>query len=406
MPSAERLASGRYRAVYETPRAPGEKRRKLRVKGTFATKREAMDAAIEAQGKAKRRAAPARGPVSARTPWGEWWPIAHQYRHDSNTGPTEARLAKRHLMPRWGSVALNEITRRACKEWVGDLVAAGYDPRYVGLIVGLFSRSLNRAVDEEVLDANPCARIKRPRPRGKPKRYMNHEDEERVLPAVREDVRDAVEFAYETALRPGELAGLHLNRVDLEGKALWVREVYVEYRKVIRPWPKDGDARQVPLTDKAVEIVKRAIEGRDMATGCGVPHSDGGGCRSELVFRTRARGAVMNPRLVGDHLREAARSVGAADLSGYPVRRGMLTKARDGGADELTLQKVAGHSTLGQTEGYVQFTQAAAQELRAALGDPVRLEAVRRGTRGGPRGTDQCPGVSPPVPEDVEEDTA
>jgi hypothetical protein len=67
------------------------------------------------------------------------------------------------------------------------------------------------------------------------------------------------------------------------------------FSAMIRPYPKDGDTRSVPLSSKAIEILKRRIEGRDLKSGCGVPHTDGATCTSHLVFRN-ADGGVANCR--------------------------------------------------------------------------------------------------------------
>src|SRR5690606_39885120 len=109
---------------------------------------------------------------------------------------------------------------------------------------------------------------------------------------------DALLFLLETGLRPGALAGLHVNRVDVDEGWLMVAEVYVDRRNIIRPIPKDGDVRTVPLTSRAISIARRQLERRTRLEGCGIQHSDGAECRQELMFRNK-RGRNQRPHMLG-----------------------------------------------------------------------------------------------------------
>jgi integrase len=105
--------------------------------------------------------------------------------------------------------------------------------------------------------------------------------------------REAAEFLRETGLRPNELAGLHRDYVDRESGWLTVAHVYDRIGKVIKPFPKDDDMRDVPLTARADEILAKWERDLPALDGCGVKHQDGRRCRSDLVFR-QLNGKVMD----------------------------------------------------------------------------------------------------------------
>jgi integrase len=126
-------------------------------------------------------------------------------------------------------------------------------PSYVQRIYSPFRVSITKPIDDGILDASPCAGVRLPKRAKKPKTYMTPEESAEL--ALRQDYRDAVDFMHETGLRPGELTGLHSHRIDRKRRVLTVAETYVFRAKKIRGWPKDKDARQVPLTARAWTLI-------------------------------------------------------------------------------------------------------------------------------------------------------
>jgi integrase len=406
----EQLPGGGYRGRYHDSAG-----RKQSVKDTagrtvrYDRKSDAKLAAQEVEVKARRQAAPSEVAMSAGITWGSWWDSIRVDRafEDSDTGTTEGYIVKNHLRPQWGETPLNAIKKKDVQRWIdsGRLkVRRGMSAATVRRVYGVFAASINRAVADDVLTASPCAGIKLPTVRKRPKPYMTdeHIDSYRAQPegrdrqALREDYERVIRFALETGLRPGELCGLHADRAELAMRSGWldVADVFVSEKRVIRPWPKDKDSRPVPLTTRAVEILRAALDGRDLKVGCGFPHTDGTACASELVFRT-VRGGPVTPKTLEQQLRRAAKAVGAERRSPYAARRGFGTWAAQG-IDAFTLQKIMGHSDMEETEGYVQLTEAARGKLLAARGEVPGLTVVP-----GAAGADAGADLSKTMSEDV-----
>ncbi|MGH3439296.1 MAG: tyrosine-type recombinase/integrase [Sciscionella sp.] len=377
MPSVEKLPSGRWSALYRD-----SARKQRRVPGTFARKTDAREAAQEAQVKARRRAAAEKGVLSARTAWGDWWEIvADRHRGDSETDLVEASIARNHLLPRWREVALNQVSSRDLNLWVGEL-AHRYQPSFVHRVYGLFRHTITLAVQREVLTASPCVGVKLPKITARPKRYVTVETAKSITPSIPAEFADAVNLIMETGLRPNELAGLHTHRVDLTARVLTVAETYVHYKKIMRPWPKDRESRQIPLTETAVAILERRLALATRAD-CGRPHSDGRTCRHDLVFRG-PRGGIVDARGLAEMFRRRD-----ADATPYALRRGFATRAADGGLDAFELARIMGHADIKETQGYVQQTPAARGRFLAALGEHPELRQVPNvERRGADRGAD------------------
>lgn len=374
MASTERLPSGRYRGVYYD--ADGKRQR---VKGTFRTKGAARDAAQEAEVKAKRKAARGQGSLSARTTWGEWWELVGEERAQRPTAtyPIERNIANKHILPRWGHVQLNRITHADLQRWVTADLEPGKEPAYVRRIWGIMSVTLSAAVADGVLEANPAAGIKLPKVRRKAKKYVTEKKVDATKPRLSPLLADAVEFMFLTGLRPGELAGMHVSQVDLDGGWLTVDYVYVTRKQLIRPWPKDSETRNVPLTPRAVEIIRRRLDGReDLDEGCGIPHhGEGRRCGSPLVFKPPRAKALRS-----DTFWKLLRQRGL-DMTPYDCRRGFATHVGKSG-DPFLLQRLLGHSTMDQSAQYVQ-ADGDRDRLLAAFGEGPKLRAVEGGQPAG-----------------------
>ncbi|MEV6879572.1 site-specific integrase [Amycolatopsis sp. NPDC051128] len=398
MPSVEKLPSGRYRGLYRD--ANGERQR---VPGTFDRKSDAKDAAVEAEGKAKRQAASKSDKLSPKTGWGDWWDaIVVDRQFASDTPRNEANHVRKYVRPQWGSTPLVKLEQPEIQAWVDSLSRLGLKPRTVRRIYGVFRVSISIAVERKILTADPCAGVKLPRIVKKPKIYIEPTDVAELGDELKQPWRDAIEFMLETGMRPGELAGLHAHRVSTRARRVTVNEVYVFKSKFIREWPKDDEVRVVPLTSKAEEIYNRRTANRDLKTGCGVPHFGGTPCTHALVFTVNGR--PLSPNSLGEALSIAAGRAGVDHKTPYGARRGYATRLAEAGIDAFLLADLLGHSDLSITREYVQQTQAAQGRVLAALGESQPLKAV--GPRGTDRGTDRDNQEFPEAPEGASEETA
>lgn len=381
---AERISGSKmWRGGWRTP--TGHKcytNRKTHPQHPYPRKSDALAAAREAEVKAERGAAVDVGTLSARTTWADWWQVVKRVRADSDGDLKERSIVDTYLLPKWGTLALNLHKRKSVQRWVRDELSPGRAPSYVHRIYAVYAWSMTRAVEEEVLDASPCVKIKLPAIRKKAMPYVGEQHidaltgvDERERPHLRDPAHlDMVALGVETGLRPNELCGLHADQIDFDTGWLTVTNAYITRAKVIRPWPKDKDAREVPLTERAVEILRRQVAGRDVRAGCGVPHSDGGACRSELVFRSK-RGLPVTPHALDQAMRKAAARAGVPHRSPYGLRRAFATWTADADLSPFAIADAMGHSHISQTAGYVQRTAAARDRLRAARGEhpPLRM---------------------------------
>ena len=377
---AERLPNGKWRGGWWTP----DRRKAYTKKAThpehpYPTRKDALDAAKEAEVKASRKASIDVGVASASIKWGDYWDTIARWRPDTETARTETSIVEKYVRPRWGEDDLNRVRQRDVKAWALDL-ASQHAPAYASRIYGVFRASINAAVEAGVLDASPCAGVKLPRAPKGTKPVKDEHAFERLRPHLLPYYQDLVDLGQETGLRPGELCGLHADAIDFATGWLTVDRVYVARRDLIRHSPKDNEARPVPLTDAAVAILERLLAGRDLTAGCGLPHVHRGRpvrkvCRSPVVVLNQS-GDPIQPHTWWRAMQDASAKAKVKPVKPYDSRHWFITKAIEGGLDLPTVAEIVGHSDVKLTQEYVFRTRETRDRLRAALGGVRGLTIV------------------------------
>lgn len=391
MAYAEQLPSGRWRGGYRDSAG-----KRCYVPGTFPRKKDARDAASDAEAIARRRAATTRGTLSASTTWGDWWDVLEpERRFESATPRVEADIVRRYLRPQWGEVPLNAITAKTARDnsvpiqpWIDGLCCQGLSASYVRRILAPFRRSLTLAVEREVLAASPCVGIKLPKIHRKQKPYIDDGIAAALLEHMDQPWGDMLELILETGMRPSEAAGLHADAIEWDKRRINVGMVYVPQLEAMRPWPKDKDHRHLPMSQRAETILRNNIG--DRHGPCGVNHLRGT-CHAPLVFTT-PDGRPIEAIKFWQRVRTGANRAGVEHIHPYAGRRGFATKLRDAGVDVITIAEMMGHGDVNLVTEYAQTTPAAEQSVLRALGDAQPLRAVEAWgdtpSRGTARGTD------------------
>jgi tyrosine recombinase XerC len=155
--------------------------------------------------------------------------------------------------------------------------------------------------------------------------------------------RAVLELLYGSGLRVGEVAGLTIERVDLE-------------RGRVKVLGKGAKEREVPLSEYAQDALSDYLER-------GRPHlALEGGSRSALF--TNRRRKPMSER----DIRTIVAEYGGASVSGrrvtpHTLRHSFATHLLEGGADIRAVQELLGHASVATTQRY---THVSRERLRDA----------------------------------------
>lgn len=360
---AERLPSGRYRGLYRD--ANGKKRS---VGETFSHKSRAERAAAALEGKSRKSMF--SDPDAARRTWGEWcdewWPSRGV---EPSTLKVDASRRMVHLDPRWADVPVGSIRRHDVKAWAAAMARRGVGASTVQRAVHLLSASLAAAVDAEIIEANPAARLSLPKGGQAAERFLTREEFAAVadeLPTTGDQLVAYV-LTY-TGLRWGEMAGLHANRLLLDRGLLRVVETWDEKSGAIKAYPKGRKVRDVPVPGWLVEKLEALP--RERGARCGLTHAQGQ-CRAGLVLRTE-RGQVMRNTNWADRVwHPAVERAGIGHARIHDMRHTYASWLIQGAVSLAEVGRLMGHVSPATTQRYAHLADTPTAAVVTALGAPL-----------------------------------
>jgi integrase len=202
--------------------------------------------------------------------------------------------------------------------------------------LAILSSIINHARREWALNiSNPVTMIKKPSSTQGRDRILNDEEFGRLfieLEKISPWYKPLVEFALETAMRRGELMSLLWANVNFEKSVAFL------------PITKNGDSRYVPLSSKAIRIIKslpRGIDGR--------------------VF-------PLNKGTVSILFLRAARRAKVEDFHFHDLRHTAITRLASIFSNPMEIAAISGHKSLSMLKRY---THLKAEDLVKKLGKAI-----------------------------------
>lgn len=179
--------------------------------------------------------------------------IEHAKRHKKSAGEDERNL-KLHVLPKWKDRDYATIRRADVIELIEGLISAG-KPVMANRVQSLVSVVFSFAVDSDLIDANPCTRLKKRGTETAGDRVLTDPElrlfwRRSIEPPISERTGLALRLALLTGARPGEVAGLQgseLTSLDDSLKATWT---------IPGGRTKNGRDHVIPLTGMALEIAR------------------------------------------------------------------------------------------------------------------------------------------------------
>lgn len=356
---AEKLPSGRYRGLYRD--AANAKR----SAGTYTHKPRAVRAAAALEEAARKSSW--RSADSFLRPWGEW---AEQWWDsrvvEASTRKSDEHRRRNHLEPRWSDEPIGSITRHDVKAWIADLERAGQSPENIKRIVHLFSASMTAAVDAEIIPTNPASRMKLAGGAPEQERYLTRDEYQAIweqLPTERD--RLIADVLVNTGMRWGEMAGLHVARIDLDRGVVRVVETYTEAAGRIKGYPKGRRVREVPLVPELVE----AFADTPRKGTCGVEHAVGR-CVSPLALTAEGGGPLRNSNWSERVWRPAVAASGVGHTRPHDLRHSYASWLLQEGIDLAEVGRLLGHVSPQTTQRYAHLASTPSAAVLAALAAP------------------------------------
>jgi integrase len=265
--------------------------------------------------------------------------LAHAKTYQKSYDSTEM-IMRRHILPVWSKLRLSEIGPQDVARWLADKVGEGYKPATVEKMRVVFSRSFELAKRWNIPggENNPVRGVPRPKFDNKRQRFLSAEEVGRLFKSV------------ETSLNPQlrHIVGLLLltgARVSELLHAQW-QNVHLDRRAWLIPHSKTGQARHVPLSQAAIDI----IEQLPRFEGC--PY---------LIPNPETRLPFVSIKRAWQTARKEAR---LADLHIHDLRHSAASFMINAGIDLYAVGKVLGHADHKST---MRYSHLANETLLAAV---------------------------------------
>ena len=183
----------------------------------------------------------------------EAWRLAQVHR-PSTRAHVETML-RRHAYPTFGDRQLSSILPSEVQAWVTRL-SATLAPATVGVVHGLVSATMNAAVRDRRIHANPCEGTSLPATTSKRVTPLALAVVEQLAADTPPQLRVAVTLAASTGMRQGEVLGLTVDRVDFLRRTVTAdrQMMTVAGREpFLAPAKTKASNRTVPLPQVAVD---------------------------------------------------------------------------------------------------------------------------------------------------------
>ncbi|MDQ6805235.1 MAG: site-specific integrase [Actinomycetota bacterium] len=262
--------------------------------------------------------------------------------HDRGCKPSTLRdyrsNLEAHLLPAFGSLALESITPAAIDAWRGSLT--GLSTRTKNKLLVVMGGVMRRAQHVWGLPLNPVASVEKHRQHASGDIEMFSPEEVMALVRAAGSEQDAAFFltAAFTGLRRGELLALRWRDVDFAGSAIRVRAGYAAGELTT---PKSGKVRSVPMAPDVAEALAR-IGQRLNWTG-----------DDDLVFAGEA-GGYLDGSALRRRYAAAAKRAGLRALRFHDLRHTFGTRMI-AKADIRRVQEWMGHADIQTTMRYLHY---------------------------------------------------
>ncbi len=275
---------------------------------------------------------PKGGRISVAS-WAARW-LDAQSQLKPTTRARYASIVRVHLVPRFGTVRLSDLSHADVSAWVSGLLAAGMAPSTVRQTHRVLSLIVGYAVKDGRLTRNVAEGVNLPRAGKPPKRFLSMA-EVLDLAEASGPGRVVILTLALTGLRFGELVALRVGRVDLMRRRIDVAESASEVAGTLHFGPpKTHQRRSVPVPRSLVDDLAALAAGK-------------GG--EDLLFTAPEGGPLRLMNFRRRVFDPAARAAGLAGLTPHELRHTAASLAVSAGANVKAVQRLLGHASAAMT---------------------------------------------------------
>lgn len=254
------------------------------------------------------------------------------------------RALRVHVLPTFGQCAVARIDHVDVRRFIAEKQAAGLAPKTLQRVRLVLRQVLALAKSAGAIKANPCDGLRLPRPAQVEPIFLTAEQVDALARATKPPFDVLVRLAAASGLRPSELCGLRVGRIDLEKGRVEVAEALtvVKGRTEVGP-TKNSLRRTVSIPRSVCDDLASYLASR--AEEAGVPLR-----ADEFVFTAPKGGPLRRDLLFKRFIRPAISRSGMPErLRLHDLRHTCAALLISLGAHPKVIQERLGHSSITVT---------------------------------------------------------
>lgn len=278
-----------------------------------------------------------------------WYELYSKPNIRPSTAENYRRSIELHVIPRIGSIKLNQLTSRDVQKLYRDLqengrlreVQKGKKPGLSNATVRgihmMLHNSLDRAVKERLILRNPTEDCIIPKIEKQEMKILHPEDMSAYLQAA--EKREVLPMFYPelvSGVRKGELVALLWDDLDTTGRTISVsKQVSARNGAITISRPKtENSVRKISIPQDAVELLIQEHE----------KHPD-----NPYMFPSPKTGEMYHPDSVVNLHKKLLKDAGLEHIRFHDLRHTFATMALQNGVDVKTVSSMLGHYDAGFT---------------------------------------------------------
>ena len=280
---------------------------------------------------------------------------------------------EKNIAPVIGKMKLKDVKPFACQQVMNRMAEEGYTSSTIYQArIALFNM-LDYAVQNDVILKNPCNKTVKANigKEASKKEALTIEQQKKFVNGIKGNAyENQYTFLLQTGLRTGEMVGLRWSDIDFEAKVLHVNQT-MEYRYKVGEWrvgpPKSQSGyRSVPLTDEAIDILRRQKIKNAMCKVVPLEWND-------YVFLCR-KGTPVKNSAYDTMLFKLCDCIGIPRFSMHVLRHTFATRCIEAGMKPKTLQTILGHSNISITMNrYVHTTEEEKRKEMVRISEALKV---------------------------------
>ena len=312
-------------------------------------------------------------PRLARTTFGEWAKeyLATIVHLRAVTRGDYERQLRVHILPVFADSPVNRIEQVDVRRFFAELQAAGLAAKSLQKVRLVLRQVLETARGSGAIKSNPCDGLRLPRAQPKEPIFLSAEEVERLARATRRPYDLLVRFAAATGLRPSELCGVRVGRLNLLKGSVEVAEALTVVAGRVESGPtKTGVRRTVQLARPMCEELSAHLAIRSAELGRALRNDD-------FVFVAPEGGPLRRDLLHKRIFLPAVRAAGLpAGLRMHDLRHTCASLLIQLGAHPKVIQEWLGHQSITVTiDVYGHLFPSLNEAMALRLDDVLRRAA-------------------------------